>query len=101
MWVGRWAFAATANACCAVRRCSQMPEDAHPKGLRVNFNYNTNLWASRNATLMAPALGPPAGLFGPEQDMSVWWSLRSNETGVGGRACPYLPANRLLRSRCK
>ncbi|KAG2426906.1 hypothetical protein HXX76_012693 [Chlamydomonas incerta] len=84
--------------------CLRPPEDCHPKGLRVSFAYNTNLWLIRNRTAAEAAgvrVGGPVGLFAPEQDLSnSWWSARDPTQAVGNRACPFLPAFLLLRNRC-
>ncbi|GFR52894.1 hypothetical protein Agub_g15528, partial [Astrephomene gubernaculifera] len=81
--------------------CFRPPEDAHPQGLRVMFAFNTNLWAAANRSSI-PQLDGPVGLFGPQQDpRASWWSQRSEEQGVGNRACSYLPPALQLRSRCR
>ena len=46
-------------------KCNMLPEDAHPKSLRSAFPYNTNIWASKNASLIR--VGPPTGMFSLDQ----------------------------------
>ncbi|GLI68297.1 hypothetical protein VaNZ11_012658 [Volvox africanus] len=89
-----------ANAAVWGEGCLKAPEDSHPKGFRVTHSYNTNLWASRNRSSFK--ISGPVGLFAPEQDETKsWWSQRYPDKGVGNRACAFLPAGQLLRSRCR
>ncbi|KAG2500498.1 hypothetical protein HYH03_001276 [Edaphochlamys debaryana] len=82
------------------RICYRPPEDSHPKGLRVMFNYNTNLYASKDPQHIL--IKGTVGLMEESQDeYTTWWSDSLHKHGVGHRECSYLPSNLLLRNRCK
>lgn len=76
--------------------CNFIPEDLNPKSFRSAFGHNTNVFAVRE--LRGMPVGPPVGVFTPEQDLHEWFSHK--EYGVGGRPCKDLIPKIQVRHRC-
>ncbi|KAJ9534904.1 hypothetical protein QJQ45_029540 [Haematococcus lacustris] len=78
--------------------CNVMPEDAHPMSFRSFFIANTNIWATKEHSLMK--LQGLAQLLQPSQNPNKEWNSANPELGSGTRKCEYLPGWQLVRNRC-
>eukprot|EP00884_Botryococcus_braunii_P020609 jgi/Botrbrau1/7231/Bobra.0021s0016.1 len=77
-------------------KCNRVPQDVHPKSLRSEFTYNTNIFATADPSLFK--LGRIVGVHSPNQTEDEWFGLSG--IALGGLGCEHVPLKFKVMLRC-
>ena len=83
--------------------CGAVPEHISPRSLRSDLAHNTNIWASKNTTLIK--LGEPVGVLLPSDPEQKYYTTRNRTIdkelyGMGARRCRDMDPQWQVRHRC-
>jgi hypothetical protein len=73
----------------------------HPKGLHAAVVFNTNVFGTKNASLVKPGPGLNSRIWPVEEPVSGKWFSKDPEWGIGYVYCRDQPAEYKVALRCR